>query len=120
MYPRDKLEAASNRCPVAGEALMRIGRLLQLDAPWTDRHPNDIRSKRQTLLKPHVVAFLDWAVVEFGKVERQSGERRCRSPSSGEAGTPSVGVASSRSPQSKHAGHENRGIVNAEIAIAIT
>ena len=69
-------EAASNRCPVAREALMRIGRIFELDASWKDRPPNDIRGKRQTLLKPHVVAFLDWAVAEFAKVEQQRGELR--------------------------------------------
>jgi transposase len=69
-------EAASNHCQVAREALARIGRIFELDATWKDKPPNEIRHLRQTLLKTHVVAFLDWVAVEFKRVEAQRGALR--------------------------------------------
>ena len=69
-------EAASNHCVIAREALARIGRIFELDASWKGRPPNEIRHSRQTLLKPHVVSLLDWADVEFKRVEGQRGALR--------------------------------------------
>ena len=69
-------EAASNHCEVAREALTRIGRIFELDASWKDKPPNEIRRSRQTLLKPHVIAFLDWAAEAFRRVENQRGSLR--------------------------------------------
>jgi transposase len=69
-------ESASNKCPVAREGLKRISRIFELDGSWQGLPPKEIKSRRQTLLKPHVTAFMEWAAAEFAKVEHQRGELR--------------------------------------------
>ena len=69
-------EAASNKCAVAREALLRIGRIFELDASWKDRPPNEIRSRRQSFLKTHVTSLMDWVVEQFALVEHQRGDLR--------------------------------------------
>lgn len=62
-------EAAVAKFTVGREGLLRAQRIFQLDATWKGRPPNDIRRLRQTHLKPLVEAFLDWAAVEYMKVQ---------------------------------------------------
>ncbi len=69
-------EAAIAKSAVAREALARIGRIFELDATWRDRRPSEILQFRQTHLKPHVEAFLDWAKVEFAQVQQVRGAVR--------------------------------------------
>ena len=69
-------ESASNKSTVAREGLRRIARIFELDAMWRGRPPGVIRARRQTFLKPHVLAFIKWATAEFAKVEQQRGELR--------------------------------------------
>ena len=69
-------EAAVAKFSVAREALARIGRIFELDATWKDRPHGEIRHLRQTHLKPHVEAFLEWAIVEFEKVKSVRGTLR--------------------------------------------
>jgi transposase len=69
-------EAAQARSEVAREALARIARIFELDASWKDKPHGEIRRLRQTLLKPHVTGFLDWASAEFERVKDQRGDLR--------------------------------------------
>ncbi len=66
-------EAAVAKFAVGREGLLRIQRIFELDATWKSRPPNDIKQLRQTHLKPLVEAFVDWAAVEYKKVEEIRG-----------------------------------------------
>ena len=69
-------EAAVAKSSAAREARARIGRIFQLDATWKDRPHGESRRLRQTHLKPHVEASLEWATVEFEKVRNVRGALR--------------------------------------------
>ena len=53
-------EAATAKCPVAREGLVRIGRIFELDASWKDKPPSQIRLLRAQFLRPHVESFFVW------------------------------------------------------------
>jgi transposase len=53
-------EAATAKCPVAREGLVRIGRIFELDASWKDKPPSEIKRLRAEFLRPHVDLFFTW------------------------------------------------------------
>ena len=69
-------EAAFGGNVVAREALMRIGRIFELDAEYRKHPPVKIKELRDRHLRPHVVAFLDFAKVEYAKVKNTRGSLR--------------------------------------------
>ena len=54
-------EAAVSGFAVGREGLLRIRKLYELDQAWSDLPPATRLQKRQTILKPFVVEFFDWA-----------------------------------------------------------
>jgi transposase len=64
-------EAAFARNVVAREALVRLGRIFDLDASWRDRAPAEIKRLRDIHLRPHMEAFFAWAELEFDAVRDQ-------------------------------------------------
>lgn len=54
-------EAAFSGHVVAREALVRIGRIFELDAGFRSHPPSKIKQLRDAHLRPHVVAFLEFA-----------------------------------------------------------
>ncbi len=69
-------EAAFAKNAVAREALVRVGRMFDLDASWRGRSPAEIKRLRDAHLRPHMVAFFTWAESEFDKVRDQRGSLR--------------------------------------------
>lgn len=69
-------EAAAAKCTVAREALVRIGRIFELDASFQTRAPAEIKRLRQVHLRPHVEDFFAWAQVQYEKVKDQRGMLR--------------------------------------------
>jgi transposase len=69
-------EAAIAKNVVAREALVRIGRIFDLDAGWRHRSPAEIKRLRDAHLRPHMLAFFAWAEVEFDKVKEQRSSLR--------------------------------------------
>jgi hypothetical protein len=69
-------EAAFGGHAVAREALLRIGRIFELDAEYRKNPPATIKLLRDRHLRPHVVAFLDFAAVEYAKVKQERGSLR--------------------------------------------
>jgi transposase len=69
-------EAAFGGHAVAREALVRIGRIFELDAGYRQHPPAKIKELRDRHLRPHVVAFLDFAAVEYEKVKNERGSLR--------------------------------------------
>ena len=63
-------EAAIAKNVVAREALVRLGRIFELDATWRGRSPAEIKRLRDTHLRPHMQAFFAWAELEFDKVKQ--------------------------------------------------
>jgi transposase len=61
---------------VAREALLRINRIFELDAEYRNNPPATIKLLRDRHLRPHVVAFLDFAGVEYARVKQQRGSLR--------------------------------------------
>lgn len=53
-------EAATAKCSVAREGMVRIGRIFELDATWKDKPPSEIKLLRAQLLRPHVDSFFEW------------------------------------------------------------
>jgi hypothetical protein len=53
-------EAATAKCQVAREGLVRIGRIFELDASWKDKPPAEIKRLRALHLRPHVDSFFAW------------------------------------------------------------
>jgi transposase len=53
-------EAATAKCPVAREGLVRIGRIFELDASWKNKPPSEIKLLRAQFLRPHVESFFGW------------------------------------------------------------
>jgi transposase len=64
-------EAAFAKNAVAREALVRLGRIFDLDASWRDRAPAEIKRLRDVHLRPHMEAFFAWAELEFDAVRDQ-------------------------------------------------
>jgi transposase len=69
-------EAAIAKNLVAREALVRIGRIFDLDAGWRHRSPAEIKRLRDAHLRPHMLAFFAWAELEFDKVKEQRSSLR--------------------------------------------
>ena len=69
-------EAAIAKNVVAREALVRLGRIFELDASWRGRSPAEIKRLRDAHLRPHMQAFFAWAELEFEKVKEQRGSIR--------------------------------------------
>lgn len=69
-------EAAIAKSVVAREALVRLGRIFELDATWRGRSPAEIKRLRDAHLRPHMQAFFAWAELEFEKVKEQRGSIR--------------------------------------------
>jgi transposase len=53
-------EAATAKCQVAKEGLVRIGRIFELDSSWKDKPPSEIKRLRALHLRPHVDSFFAW------------------------------------------------------------
>jgi len=53
-------EAAVAKSVVGREALMRIGRMFELDASWRTEPPSEIKRLRDLYLRPHVESFFAW------------------------------------------------------------
>jgi transposase len=69
-------EAATAKCRVAQEGLMRIGRIFELDGSWQDKPPSEIRSLRQQYLRPHVEMFFAWVDEQWTVFGKQRGFTR--------------------------------------------
>lgn len=62
-------EAATAKCTVAREGLMRLGRIFELDGSWKDNPPAEIKRLRTLHLRPHIESFFAWVdqqLVVFG------------------------------------------------------
>lgn len=66
-------EAAVVGYPIGREGLLRIRKLYQLDQSWAQLPPSERHKKRQTVLKPLVDEFFDWARTQFEQVKEQRG-----------------------------------------------
>ena len=66
-------EAALAKCQVAREALVRLGRIFELDASWRGKPPAEIKRLRDAHLRPHFLAFFAWAEIEYEKVRNVRG-----------------------------------------------
>lgn len=53
-------EAATAKCQVAKEGLVRIGRIFELDSSWKNKPPSEIQRLRARHLRPHVDSFFEW------------------------------------------------------------
>jgi transposase len=69
-------EAAIAKNVVAREALVRLGRIFELDATWRGRSPAEIKRLRDAHLRPHMQAFFAWAELEFETVKERRGSIR--------------------------------------------
>lgn len=69
-------EAAMAKNAVAREALVRIGRIFELDGELSGRPPAAIKSARDARIRPQVVAFFAWARAEYDKVRGERGTLR--------------------------------------------
>jgi transposase len=69
-------EAATAKCPVAREGLVRIGRIFELDASWKDKPPSEIKRLRAEFLRPHVELFFAWVEEQRAVFRDQRGYTR--------------------------------------------
>lgn len=69
-------EAAITKNTVAREALVRIGRIFELDDSWRGKAPAEILRLRNAHLRPHMEAFFAWGECEFDNVREQRGALR--------------------------------------------
>lgn len=69
-------EAALAKEVAAREALVRIGRIFELDATYRKHPPSKTKALRQEFLRPHVEAFLAFAESEYEKVRNRRGSLR--------------------------------------------
>lgn len=69
-------EAATAKCPIAREGLVRIGRIFELDASWKDKPPSEIKRLRAELLRPHVDLFFAWVEQQRAVFRDQRGYTR--------------------------------------------
>ncbi|HEY6862397.1 MAG TPA: IS66 family transposase [Burkholderiales bacterium] len=65
--------AVATQDPVAREALARIMRMFQLERRWKDRSPDERKALRDRHLRPHVVAFFEFAEEAYERVKHQRG-----------------------------------------------
>jgi transposase len=69
-------EAAAAKNEVAREALMRIGRIFELEASWSKKPPSEIKRLRAQHLRPHVDSFFAWVEQERPAYSGQRGYLR--------------------------------------------
>ena len=69
-------EATVAKNAVAGEGLMRIGRIFELDESWKKKPPSQIKQLRETYLRPHALAFFSEIRIESS--DGTSSGRVCR------------------------------------------
>ncbi len=69
-------EAATAKCPVAREGLVRLGRIFELDASWKDKPPSEIKRLRAQFVRPHVENFFAWVEEQLLVFEDQRGYTR--------------------------------------------
>jgi transposase len=69
-------EAASAKCRVAQEGLMRIGRIFELDGSWKDEPPSRIKALREQFLRAHVEDFFTWVEQQWTSFGEQRGYTR--------------------------------------------
>ena len=69
-------EAAVAKCTVAREAMVRLGRIFELDASWKRKAPSEIKRLRAQLLRPHVDSFFAWVDVQLRVFANQRGYTR--------------------------------------------
>lgn len=74
-HARTKLweAAVATQDPVAREGLARIMRMFQLDRRWKACSPDERKALRGRDLRPHVVAFFEFAEAEYERVKHQRG-----------------------------------------------
>jgi transposase IS66 family protein/transposase IS66-like protein len=74
-HARTKLweAAVATQDPVAREGLARIMRMFQLERRWKDRSPDERKSLRDRHLRPHVVAFFEFAEEAYERAKHQRG-----------------------------------------------
>lgn len=74
-HARTKLweAAVATQDPVAREGLARIMRMFQLERTWKDRSSDERKTLRERHLRPHVVAFFDFAETAYERVKHQRG-----------------------------------------------
>ncbi len=69
-------EAAMAKDLVAREALVRIGRVFDLERDCKGKPPAEIKARRMAHTRPHLVAFFAWAEAEYEKVKGERGALR--------------------------------------------
>jgi len=69
-------EAATAKCSVAREGLMRLGRIFELDGSWKDNPPSEIKRLRALHLGPHVESFFEWVDQQLVVFDGQRGYTR--------------------------------------------
>lgn len=69
-------EAAIAKNAVAREALVRIGRIFELDAAWRKNPPAEIKRLRDVHMRPHMDSFFAWAEIEYERVREQRSSLR--------------------------------------------
>ena len=69
-------EAAAAKCVVGREALVRLGRIFELDASWKDKPPSEIKRLRAQFLRPHVDSFFTWVEQQRPSFKHQRGYTR--------------------------------------------
>jgi transposase len=69
-------EAATAKCRVAQEGMVRIGRIFELDSSWNDKPPSEIKALRERYLRPHVDMFFAWVEEQWALFEKQRGFTR--------------------------------------------
>jgi len=74
-HARTKLweAAVATQDPVAREGLARIMRMFQLERRWKDHSPDERKALRDRHLRPHVVAFFEFAEEAYERVKHQRG-----------------------------------------------
>lgn len=69
-------EAAFAKCPVAREALVRIGRFFEREREWKGLPPAKVKSLRDQYTRPELESFFAWAQNEYDKVKGERGTLR--------------------------------------------
>lgn len=69
-------EAATAKCQIAKEGLVRIGRIFELDGSWKDNPPAEIKRLRAQYLRPHVDSFFAWVQEQRPLFKDQRGYTR--------------------------------------------
>ena len=66
-------EATIAKSAVAREGLVRAGRLFALERKWKDKSPEQRKSLRAQIARPHLEAFFAWAEPEYERVRHERG-----------------------------------------------